>query len=263
MSWPLRESTAGQEIPLGPFIDSGDGNTAETGLTIANTDIKLQKNGATTQANKNSGGATHIATGDYYAVLDATDTNTLGPMRVKVHVSGALPVWLDCVVYPAVVYDALFLGTDRLEVNTVEMDSALQPASAASIADAVWDEALAGHAAAGSTGEALAAAANVDTEVAAIKLVTDKLNDMLVADSDSPVRWQFAAEALINWQLNYVEGSYTWQDSARGWNSALLGKASGMGTTTAVLRDLDDSKDRITAVVDSSGNRTSVTLDLA
>jgi hypothetical protein len=68
MTWPLRQSTASQEIPLGPFVDSTDGNTAETGLTIANTDIKLQKAGATAQVNKNSGGATHIATGDYYAL---------------------------------------------------------------------------------------------------------------------------------------------------------------------------------------------------
>lgn len=109
--WPLRLATSSQEIPLGVFVDSVDGNTAEGGLTIANTDIKLQKNGATSQVNKNSGGATHIATGDYYAVLDATDTDTLGPMRVKVHVAGALAVWLDCCVYPAVVYDALFAGS--------------------------------------------------------------------------------------------------------------------------------------------------------
>lgn len=119
MTWPLRLSTASQEIPLGPFVDSTDGNTAETALTIANTDIKLQKNGATTQANKNAGGATHIATGDYYAVLDATDTDTLGPMRVKVHVAGALPVWLDCCVHPANVFDSLILGTEWLEATSL------------------------------------------------------------------------------------------------------------------------------------------------
>lgn len=114
--WPLRQSTASQEIPLGPFVDSTDGNTAETGLTIANTDIKLEKAGATSQTNKNSGGATHIATGDYYAVLDATDTDTVGPLRVKVHVSGALPVWLDCMVYEEGVYDGFYAsGADLMD----------------------------------------------------------------------------------------------------------------------------------------------------
>jgi hypothetical protein len=52
----LRQSTASQEILLGPFVDSTDGVTAETGLTITNTDIKLWKGGTTAEANKNSGG---------------------------------------------------------------------------------------------------------------------------------------------------------------------------------------------------------------
>lgn len=37
----LRQSTASQEVPLGYFLDSTDGNTEKTGLTIANTDIKI------------------------------------------------------------------------------------------------------------------------------------------------------------------------------------------------------------------------------
>lgn len=41
----------------------------------------------------------------------------------------------------------------------------------------------------------------------------------------------------------------------------LLGKASGLGTATAVFRALDDSKDRVTTTVDASGNRTATTLD--
>lgn len=114
----LRQSTAGQEILLGPFLDSTDGNTAETGLTIANTDIKIWKEGATTEANKNSGGATHIASGRYYAVLDATDSNTLGKLEVNVHVSGALAVRREFMVLPANVYDSLVLGTDNLEVDS-------------------------------------------------------------------------------------------------------------------------------------------------
>jgi hypothetical protein len=104
----LRQSTASQEIPLGYFVDSTDGNTEETGLTIANTDIKLWKAGATTLANKNSGGATHISNGLYYAVLDATDTDTIGPLVVFVHVSGALAVKVNCVVLDEAIYDQMF-----------------------------------------------------------------------------------------------------------------------------------------------------------
>ena len=112
MLW-LRQSTASQEIPLGYFVDSTDGNTEETGLTIANTDIKIWKTGATTLANKNSGGGTHISNGVYYCVLDATDTDTIGPLVVFIHVSGALAVRVPCVVLDEAVYDSLF-GTSAL-----------------------------------------------------------------------------------------------------------------------------------------------------
>jgi hypothetical protein len=113
----LRQSTASQEIPLGPFVDSTDGNTEEGGLTIGNTDIKIWKSGATTLASKNSGGATYISNGVYYAVLDATDTDTIGPLRIFVHVAGALAVMVACEVLDEAVYDAMF-GTVALATAT-------------------------------------------------------------------------------------------------------------------------------------------------
>lgn len=104
----FRRNTASQEFALGPFVDATDGNTAETGLTIANTDIKFQWNGATTQTNKNSGGATHVAGGNYYATADAIDTATCNTGKVTVQVSGAL-AWQDSVqVWPEPVYDSFF-----------------------------------------------------------------------------------------------------------------------------------------------------------
>lgn len=116
----LKQSTASQEVLLGPFVDSTDGNTAETGLTIANTDIKLHKTGATTLASKNSGGATHISNGNYYAVLDATDTDTLGPLAIVVQVAGALAVRHQAVVLAANIYDSLIGGGDLLDVSVTQ-----------------------------------------------------------------------------------------------------------------------------------------------
>lgn len=103
----LRQSTASQEIPLGQFID-----TAGVGTTpsIANTDIKIWKTGATSLVSKNSGGATVMSNSVQQCTLDATDTNTAGPMIVYTFVSGSLPTKQDCVVYPTAVYDALFAG---------------------------------------------------------------------------------------------------------------------------------------------------------
>jgi hypothetical protein len=121
MAMWLRQSTADQRILLGIFLDSTDGNTEKTALSIANTDIKLWKEGASTEAGKNSGGAMHIANGRYYTVLDASDTDTPGKLEVNVHVSGALAVRREYMVLPANVYDALVLGSDYLDVSAVQL----------------------------------------------------------------------------------------------------------------------------------------------
>lgn len=159
MSIILRQSTASQEVPLGPFLDSTNGDDEETGLTIANTDILIWKAGATTLAAKNSGGATHISDGVYYAVLDATDTNTVGSMKIFVHVAGALFSTLTCLVYPTAVYDALIAGTGNLSVNLVADQSAATVgtvnAFAAAAVDQVWDEVVTAHTTANSAGENL------------------------------------------------------------------------------------------------------------
>lgn len=103
----LRQSTASQSRTLGPFIDDTDFKTVETGLTIANTDVKLVKNGAAS-VNKNSGGGTHRINGKYSFTFNATDTNTVGEMDVSILVSGALLVTGKFVVLEEAVYDALF-----------------------------------------------------------------------------------------------------------------------------------------------------------
>ena len=58
-----------------------------------------------------------------------------------------------------------------------------------------------------------------------------------------------------------IEGTKTFAEYIRIMFSALALKSSGGGTTTIRFRDLADTKDRISATVDSGGNRTSVTLD--
>ncbi|MEA3281682.1 MAG: hypothetical protein U9Q68_03845 [Euryarchaeota archaeon] len=129
MPIPLRKSTASQEIPLGYFVDNTDGDTEETGLTISNTDIKLWKTGATTLANKNSGGATHISNGIYYCTLDATDTDTEGPLIIFVHESGALPVRVECCVYGANIYDSIVAYSDMLRIDIAQVLGTAQSAT--------------------------------------------------------------------------------------------------------------------------------------
>ena len=106
----LKQSTASQSVLLGPFVDDTDGATAETGLTIANTDIRLSKNGGNIVA-KNSGGGTHDELGFYTITLDATDTNTVGRLQISCKMTGALVVFMECQVVEEAIYDALFASS--------------------------------------------------------------------------------------------------------------------------------------------------------
>ena len=96
MAIQIHYATATQRVVMGPFLDETDGKTPLTGLTIANTDIKVWKAQATTLVDKNSGGATHIAGGVYYCVLDETDTASFGPLVLFIHKTGALPIRVEC-----------------------------------------------------------------------------------------------------------------------------------------------------------------------
>ena len=118
----IKQSTAAT-IKLGPFLDDTDGKTPETGLTISQADIRLSKNGGAFAQSNNAAGATHNENGYYDVPLNATDTNTLGTLRVAVSESGALPVWQDYMVVPANVWDSMF-GASTLNVNVSTMSSA-------------------------------------------------------------------------------------------------------------------------------------------
>jgi hypothetical protein len=149
----LKQATASQSVLIGPFVDETDGITAMTGLTIANTDIRLSKNGANIAA-KNSGGGTHDEIGYYTITLDATDTDTVGRLQLMVHATGAMPVYHEYQVLEEAIYDALYAAsaTGALPVNASGL---------AAIADAVWDEALSGHQTAGTAGRNLTIAASI------------------------------------------------------------------------------------------------------
>jgi hypothetical protein len=62
--------------------------------------------------------------------------------------------------------------------------------------------------------------------------------------------------------LGYTtETGWTLLQTVRVMLSATAGKLSGAGTGTISIRDAGDSKNRIAATVDSSGNRTAITYD--
>jgi hypothetical protein len=69
------------------------------------------------------------------------------------------------------------------------------------------------------------------------------------------------ADALLD-RLNAIETGLTVRQTLRLITAVLGGKVSGAGTGSEVFRATDDSKDRVTVTVDSSGNRSNVTTDL-
>jgi hypothetical protein len=98
----LLQSTA-VTIKFGPFLDSADFVSAEDALTIQKTDVRLSKAGGNmAAANADQGvadaGAPHDELGYYDISLDATDTDTLGILRVMVSAAGAVPVYQDFMV---------------------------------------------------------------------------------------------------------------------------------------------------------------------
>jgi len=131
----LKQSTA-ISLRIGPFLDSTDGNTAETGLTISQADVRLSKAGGDFAQKTEATSCTHDELGYYICPLDATDTATLGMLKLAVHESGALAVWHTFMVVPANVFDSLF-GSDKLQVHADEITAGL--ITAAAIADAAID----------------------------------------------------------------------------------------------------------------------------
>lgn len=117
----LRQSTA-VDIAIGPFVDNIDGFTPETGLTLAQADIRLKKNSGSWAQKNQASTATHEENGWYETSLDSTDTNTLGILVVAVNKTGALPAWKEYMVVPANVYDSLVSAIEWLDVCAMKPD---------------------------------------------------------------------------------------------------------------------------------------------
>jgi len=80
----LQANKASQKIPV-TLVDAADGQTAETGVTAPT--IQASKNGGAYGA-LSDGTWAELGNGDYTITLDATDTNTLGWLLIRVVKAG-------------------------------------------------------------------------------------------------------------------------------------------------------------------------------
>lgn len=115
----LKQSSTGTFI-IGPFVDNSDGATPKTALTIAQADVRLSKNGTAFAQKNEATSASHVEAGYYSVPYNATDTNTLGILKLSVTMTGtALPVWADFMVLPANVFNSIVWNTEVLGVNAL------------------------------------------------------------------------------------------------------------------------------------------------
>jgi len=269
----LKQSTA-VTVNIGPFIDDTDGKTAEVGLTEHPADILIAKNGGDFAAKNEASNCTHDNLGWYHCHIDATDTNTLGRLQLHCHEAGFLPVFHEYMVIPANVYDSLVLGSasDYLDVNIVASSDIDFTATQKTSLDTIGDTVITNSTIHTDVSTAISDIATlkgiidnihdtdlpdlhtdiataityVDTEVGAIKAVTDTLSLATIADAVHD-------EA--------VEGAITSREAVKLILAALAGKTSEVVAGTLVIRDANDTADRITATMDANRYRTSVVLN--
>jgi len=174
--------------------------------------------------------------------------------------SGKVPA--DLKLWLTVAPSALISG--RVDANAQVVGDktgyALAAAEYTALVNLIWDELTGEARTAGSYGQLLKDFLN-----AAItsRAAPGDAMDLIVDAVDSAALAASAANEIVDAWLDRaaaVEG-FTPRELLRLFAAVLVGKASGLETTTAVYRDLADVKARITATVDADGNRTAVVRD--
>lgn len=266
----LKVSTA-ETIVIGPFVDSTDGVTAETALTISQADIRLTKNGAAFAQTNNAAGATHMENGHYSVPLNSTDTNTLGRLRVAVNESGALPVWRDFMVVPAQVWDSLY-GADQLQVHVNEMTAGIITAAVIAT-DAIDADAIADNAinAAAIAADAITAAKIADGAIDAATFAAGAINAAAIA-ADAITDAKVASDVTIA-SVTGAVGSVTGNVGGNVVGSVASVTAgvtvttnndkTGYGLSAAAVQAIWDALTSALTTVGSIGKRIADNLDAA
>jgi hypothetical protein len=273
----LKPATAGRTLVV-DAAGLADANAVKLGPTGAGTAQTARDVGLSVLVGDKTGFS--LSTGGVQAIWDA--------LTSALTTAGSIGKWI----------------VDKLDVvvsTRLASSGYTTPPTVGAIADQVWDEAIAGHLGAGSTGEALNAAGSAgdpwatglpgaysagsagfivgtnlnatvssrlasgsytapdNADIALIKAKTDLIPAAPAAVGDIPTANQ-NADALLD-RAAGVETNRTPRQSLRLMLAVLCGKLSGAATTTVTIRDTNDTVDRVVATVDSSGNRTGVTLD--
>jgi uncharacterized protein YoxC len=134
---------------------------------------------------------------------------------------------------------------DAIKAKT---DTITTPPTAASVADAVWDEAIADHTTATTFG-------GKNQKVVPSETINDYKADVSAITGASLSAT--GIDAIVD---EVIVGTYTMRQLLTVFASALAGKLSGGGTTTLTFRGINDASNVIVATVDANGNRSDLTI---
>jgi cytochrome c556 len=214
----LKQSTA-VTLMVGPFLDSTDGVTAESALTITQADVRLSKNGAAFAQKTEVTSLTHDENGYYTCLIDATDTGTLGRLVLAVSESGALPVWHEFLVVPANVWDSLVGNTDKLQADIVQAGGSTVAAGA-----------IPNAAAAANGGLPTVDANNYVAGIPGTKNTFDDLNDLSAAQVNAEV------DSALDTAVPGVPTADSINERVKAIDD--LTQAAGGGDLAAILADV-------------------------
>jgi len=83
----------------------------------------------------------------------------------------------------------------------------------------------------------------------------------ITVDSSSKSGYALSSSGIDSILDEAVDSTYTLRQIIRILFAVLAGKSSGGGSSTINFRNIGDTKNRVSATVDSNGNRTAITLD--
>lgn len=262
----LRQSTA-VTVPVGPFVDSTDGDAEETGLTIAQADVRLSKNGGTNAQKNNASSATHEADGVYLCPLSTTDTNTLGILTLWVHVAGALFVRHDYMIVPSNIWDSWF-GSDLQQVDAREFAgvtavSGAIPAVAAGangglpLGNAAGAVTLASATHTGAVIPTVTTLTNAPSDSSGVTTLLSRLSSARAGYLDN---LSAGAVALAS-NLSTLAGKFTGITLLAEWLGLIAGKQTGNSTARTELRatgagsgTYDETTDSLQAIRDAGAS---------
>jgi hypothetical protein len=270
------EATAARRRVSIYAVDATDGLTPETGLTLADADVLVSKNGAAFA--NGAGTIAEVANGVYTYEFAAAELDTLGALILRVFDAEMRTIVQEHQVVAFDPYATTLIAdggitADKFAANAITAAKVASDVSA-EIADAVWDEAAAGHVTADTFGSLVGTIDSVDAAVDALGDEQDVRNrfvsmGLLNADESTPgFSLEDAADAVVTMTGTFDSATVTVEICADPTAAVPVWTAYDDGDgpnprTTAGDVTIEGPKRAVRCTMSSAGGSSAVTCSLA